>query len=92
MEFFWNCKSRELRLIFPRGLHVPRVLDAYETLFVSARLLAGEGRRQSLPRNNNFLFLKACTEEVLTFPQAQVVRNSRKRWRVPNTLSNESPS
>ena len=51
IEFFETASFRELRLIFPRGLHVPRVLDAYETLFVSARLLAGEGRRQSLPRN-----------------------------------------
>ena len=45
IEFFETVSFRELRLIFPRGLHVPRVLDAYEIFVVSARL-AGEGRRQ----------------------------------------------
>ena len=49
------------------------------------------GAAQKPAAQQQFLLYKACTEEDLTFPQAQVVRISRKRWRVPNTLRNESP-
>ena len=60
IEFFETASFRELRLIFPRGLHVPRVLDAYETLFVSARPGRRGWRQKPAAQQNNFLLLKAC--------------------------------
>ena len=61
-----NCAS-----IPPRGSHVPRVLDAYEIFVVSARLLACEGRRKSLLRNNNPCYWKLALRRSWPLPQAK---------------------
>ena len=88
---FWNCKFRELRLNPSTWPPRSTCFRRLRNFVVSARLLACEGRRKSLLRNNNLCYWKLALRRSWPFPQAQVVRNSQKRWRVPNTLRNESP-
>ena len=91
MENLWNCKFRELRLNLSTWLPRSTCFRRLRNFVVSARLLACEGRRKSLLRNNNLCYWKLALRRSWPFPQGQVVRNSQKRWRVPNTLRNESP-
>ena len=88
VEFFEIASLENCASIFPRGSHVPRVFRRLQNFVVSARLL--RGRRTNLLRNNNLCYLKAC-KEVTAFPTSLIsAQFSKKLWRVPNTLRNES--
>jgi len=77
IEFLETVSFRELRLIFPRGLHV-FLRRLRNVCFLSAR----PGRRGMAPK----VCRAAKQLSVIKSLQTQAVRNSRNRWRVSNML------